>query len=89
MFAEYPDITQFDILVWWKKKSITFPIIFAIAKDLLTIPISLVACEQVFNISGNVLDEERFKLKVNILEALMCVKDWEFAQHSYQQNQED
>jgi hypothetical protein len=44
------------------------------AKDLLTTLVSLVACEQTFNISGNILNNRRIKLKDNILETLICVK---------------
>ena len=66
----------------------TFSILFVMAKDPLTIRVSLVACEQVFSISGNILNKRQSRLKIDILEVLMCVKDWEFARHRYQQNQE-
>ena len=44
-------------------------------RDVLT----TVAGEQVFNSSGKVLDERCARLGNDILEALMCVKDWKDA----------
>jgi hypothetical protein len=54
------------------------------ARDLLTIPVSSVACEQIFSISGNVLDERRSRLNGDILEVLMCVKNWKLVHHRTQ-----
>ena len=50
------------------------------ARDLLTVPISSVASEQVFSLSGRVIEERRTRLSDDIIEALMCLKDWEDAQ---------
>ena len=49
------------------------------ARDILITPVSTTASEQVFNSSGKILDERQARLDEDILEALMCVKDWEDA----------
>ena len=46
------------------------------ARDILTIPVSIVASEQVFSCSDRVLDKHPARLSKDILETLMCVKDW-------------
>ena len=58
-------------------------------RDILTIPVSTVASEQVFSCSGRVLDKRRARLNDDILEAVMCVKDWEDARRRSQQVQDD
>jgi hypothetical protein len=89
LWNEFPDTNMFNVLEWWKSQSMALPILSTIAKDLLSIPVSSVACEQVFSIAGNVLDERRSRLKGDILEALMCVKDWELARHRAQEQRDD
>ena len=54
------------------------------ARDLLTVPVSTVASESVFSAGNRVLDERRSRLKEDILEALICVKDWLFADRRMQ-----
>ena len=49
------------------------------AHDILTIPVSTIASEQVFSYSGRVVDERLTLLNENILEVAMCIKDWEDA----------
>lgn len=79
---------EFDVLEWWKSQAGRYPILSIMARDILSTPVSSVACEQVFSISGNVLDERRSRLKADILEATMCVMDWERARLRSQENQE-
>jgi hypothetical protein len=79
---------EFDPLIWWKSQVGRWPVLSLMARDILTTPVSSVACEQVFSISGNVLDDRRSRLKADILEATMCVMDWERARLRSQQNTE-
>ncbi|KAI3918866.1 hypothetical protein MKW98_017314 [Papaver atlanticum] len=46
------------------------------ARDLLTPPASKVASESVFSASGRVLSKKMSRLGPDILEALVCIKDW-------------
>ena len=44
----------------------------------------MIASEQVFSCSGRVLDECQDGLSKDILEAIMCIKDWEDARRRCQ-----
>ncbi|GKE71156.1 zinc finger BED domain-containing protein RICESLEEPER 2-like protein, partial [Tanacetum coccineum] len=67
---------HFDILEWWKVNSQRFPILSLIARDLLAIPISIVASESVFSTSDRVLDSYMSSLGDKTIECLICTQDW-------------
>jgi hypothetical protein len=46
------------------------------AYDILSIHISTVASESTLSVSGRVIDQYRSSLKSDIVEALVCTKDW-------------
>ena len=71
------DFTNFDLLAFWRGQSITFPFLSRMALDVLRTLISTVASEPIFNYSSRVLEERRARLNEDMLEALMCVKDWD------------
>ena len=58
-------------------------------RDTLTTLVSTVSSEQVFSSNGKALDERQAWLGEDILEALMCVKDWEDARQREQQFVDD
>ena len=66
---------NFDILKWWRQHQRSYPILSKMARDLLTPPVSTVASEAAFSISGRILSDIRSRLKVDILESLLCLKD--------------
>ena len=68
--------TDFDVLVWWKVNGMKFPTLQAIARDILAIPISTVASESAFSMSGKMLTPHRSRLQPNIIEALTCTQNW-------------
>ncbi|KAI9197551.1 hypothetical protein LWI28_000520 [Acer negundo] len=74
------DLEQFNVLAWWKMHEKGFPVLSILARDLLTIPMSTLVSESVFK-TGNhrVLNMERSMLPVEIMESLLCIKDWEDA----------
>ncbi|KAI8551145.1 hypothetical protein RHMOL_Rhmol06G0162200 [Rhododendron molle] len=49
------------------------------ARDVLTAPVSSVASESAFSAGKRVLDEKRSRLAPDILDCLLCLKDWEDA----------
>ncbi|KAL2499708.1 Zinc finger BED domain-containing protein DAYSLEEPER [Abeliophyllum distichum] len=71
---------NFDILRWWRQNERQYPILSIIARDLLTLPVSTVASESAFSTGGRMLTDMRSRLKPDILESLMCLKDWEDAE---------
>ncbi|KAG6406251.1 hypothetical protein SASPL_133850 [Salvia splendens] len=67
---------DFDILMWCKTYSISYPILSEMAKDILAIPISSVASESAFSMGGCVLSIFRNSLAPEMVEALICSEDW-------------
>ena len=67
--------TTFDILAWWKGKEQQFPILFTMARDLLTVQASTVASESAFSLSGRVISLRRTKLTPMLMEMCICLKD--------------
>ncbi|CAK8535513.1 unnamed protein product [Lathyrus sativus] len=68
--------SDFDVLLWWKLNDIKYPTLQAIAKDILSIPISTVASESAFSTSGHILSPHCNRLHWTTLEALMCARSW-------------
>jgi len=63
---------NFDILSYWKVHEFRYPLVAAMARDILSIHISTVASESTFSVSGCVIDQYRSLLKTDIVEALVC-----------------
>lgn len=66
----------FDILAWWRSKQGTYPILSRLARDMLAVQVSTVASESAFSAGGRVVDPFRSKLDPEVVEALICTKDW-------------
>ena len=69
----------FNALSWWKGQVTNFPILSTLARDVLSMQVSIVASESAFSSGGRVVDAFRSKLKPEIIEALVCTKDWKIA----------
>jgi hypothetical protein len=67
---------SFDILAYWKNKTDKYPILSQIARDLMSIQVSTVASESAFSGAGRVVDPFRNRLDPEMVEALVCSKDW-------------
>ncbi|GJS64033.1 zinc finger BED domain-containing protein RICESLEEPER 2-like protein [Tanacetum coccineum] len=65
------EFTNFDILAWWKEREIQFPILSAMARDLLTVQASTVASESAFSISGRIISERKCQTNPRI-RGIMC-----------------
>ncbi|GLT36723.1 hypothetical protein SLA2020_110830 [Shorea laevis] len=74
--ATEEDNPDLNILAWWKLNSLKFPILGAMAKDVLAVPISIVASESCFSTSGHVLDAFRSSLTPRTVQALIYAQDW-------------
>ncbi|TXG61044.1 hypothetical protein EZV62_012407 [Acer yangbiense] len=66
----------------------SLPVLSIMARDILTPPVSSVALEYAFSVGGRVLDERRSRLGPNILEAVVCLKDWGDAEQRAQKWQD-
>ena len=82
------EMMDLNLLTWWKEHVRAFPVLSIMARDLLTPPASTVASESAFSIGGRVLEERRSRLSPDMLDCLMCLKDWDRAQYRTQ-NRED
>lgn len=71
-----PRVPDFDVLGWWKEKSTKYPTLCKMASDVLSIPVSTVASDSVFNTEIKRMDSYRTSLGAANLEALICAKDW-------------
>ncbi|KAL6601355.1 hypothetical protein ACP70R_044575 [Stipagrostis hirtigluma subsp. patula] len=74
-----PRMQEFDILTWWKLNTLKFPILSKMARDVLAIPMSMVSSGSSIFSAGTetrMLDDYRSSLRPEIVEALVCAKDW-------------
>lgn len=66
----------YDVLSWWKLKQPELPILSQLARDVLSIQVSTVASESAFSAGGRVVDPFRSRLDPEVVQALICTKDW-------------
>jgi len=67
---------RFEILTWWKTNSNKYPVLSAMARDFLAIPLSTVSSESAFSLSGRILSDNQSSMKSETLQVLVCCKDW-------------
>ena len=72
-----------DILAFWKSNECRYPDLAAMARDILSIPVSTVASEASFSVGGRVLDQYRSTLKADTVEAIICLRDWLYGVKGY------
>ncbi|KAK2645950.1 hypothetical protein Ddye_021145 [Dipteronia dyeriana] len=65
-----------NILNFWKGNEPRYPELTAMARDVLSVPITTVASESAFSMGGRVLDQFWSTLLPNVAEALVCSRDW-------------
>jgi hypothetical protein len=66
----------FDILAYRKNETTKYPILSQIARDMMAIQVSTVASESAFTGAGRVIDPYRNRLDLEMVQALICTKDW-------------
>ena len=70
---------DFNILQWWQMRQVRFLILSCLARDVLTIPTSIVSSESAFSTVGRILEERMTFLTSDMVEVLICLRDWEHA----------
>ena len=75
----FEDKEDFEILEWWKKQQIKYPVLSIIARDVLTVPVSTVASEAAFSAGGKVVSKKRCNFSPEAIEVVVCLKDWNLA----------
>ncbi|WVZ90950.1 hypothetical protein U9M48_037200 [Paspalum notatum var. saurae] len=86
--AHQPD-EDFNILSWWQKHKLLCPILFLLAKDVMTVPASTISSKSTFSLAGRVIEERQCLLTPNMVEVLSCIKDWELADTHLQHTVEE
>ncbi|CAA0813283.1 Zinc finger BED domain-containing protein DAYSLEEPER [Striga hermonthica] len=66
----------FDILAYWKINTEKYPVLSQIARDMMAIQVSTVASESAFSAAGRVIAPYRSRLDPEMVQALICSKDW-------------
>uniref|UniRef100_A0A2N9FYQ7 HAT C-terminal dimerisation domain-containing protein n=1 Tax=Fagus sylvatica TaxID=28930 RepID=A0A2N9FYQ7_FAGSY len=80
---------KLDILSFWKGNQFRYPELAAMVRDVLSIPISTVASESTFSVGGRVIDQFRSALKPDVVEALICSRDWLYGDKDLAESQLD
>lgn len=65
-----------DVLNWWKVHKPMYPTLARMASDILSIPVSTVCSDSVFDMVVKKMDGYKTSLLPVTLEALVCAKDW-------------
>ncbi|KAG6792459.1 hypothetical protein POTOM_001609 [Populus tomentosa] len=71
-----PRVHEFDVVGWWKLNRLKYPTLSKMAADILSIPVSTVDPDSVFDTENKKIDSYRGSLLPITLEALVCAKDW-------------
>lgn len=74
--SHYPRVQDFDVLGWWKSNRLKYPTLSKMASDVLSIPLSTLPPESVFDTRDNKVDNYKSSLRPATLQALFCAKDW-------------
>ena len=72
----FEDNENLDILIWWKIQQIKYQILSIITRDVLTVPVSIIASEAAFSAGGRVVSQRRCNWSSEAVEAKICLKDW-------------
>lgn len=71
-----PRVHEFDVVGWWKLNKLKYPTLSKMARDILSVPVSTVDPDSVFDTTSKEMDRYRCSLRPETLEALICAKDW-------------
>jgi hypothetical protein len=80
---------DFDILNWWHEHKLTYPVLSTLVKDIMSVSVSTTSSESYFSPTGKIIEERRRRLGSEIVEMLICIKDWEQGQEKGQHTVED
>ncbi|XP_061350757.1 zinc finger BED domain-containing protein DAYSLEEPER-like isoform X2 [Gastrolobium bilobum] len=71
-----PRVPDFDVLGWWRLNKLKYPTLSKMARDILSVPVSTVPRDSVFDTKAKEMDHYRSSLRPETVEALVCAKDW-------------
>jgi hypothetical protein len=57
------------------------PILFSIlARDVISVPVSTISSKSTFRLCGRIIEERRRRLAPEMVEMLLCMKDWKLGE---------
>ena len=48
---------DFDLLLWWRDHKLTYPILSIMARDIMSVPVSIVSSKSCFSLTGRIIEE--------------------------------
>jgi len=75
-----PCVEFFDVLGYWRTNQGRYPLLSKMVRDILTISLSIVASKSPFSVGGRVLNAFHSSLKLDIVDDVICLRDWLFGQ---------
>ncbi|CAH1412630.1 unnamed protein product [Lactuca virosa] len=72
--------SSINILEFWQSQQYRYPELAKLAMNILCVPVSTVASESTFSLGGRVLNEYQSSMKPDIVEAVICSRDWLFGE---------
>ncbi|WVZ62230.1 hypothetical protein U9M48_011997 [Paspalum notatum var. saurae] len=80
---------DFNLLNWWHEHKLTYPVLSILARDVISVPVSTISSESAFSLCGRIIEERRRCLRPEMVEMLLCIKDWELGDARMQHTVED
>ena len=80
---------DFNILNWWHEHKLSYPILSILARDIISVPVSTISSESAFSLCGRIIEERRRRLAPEMVEMLLCMKDWELGEARGQHSTQD
>uniref|UniRef100_A0A7N0TZ45 BED-type domain-containing protein n=1 Tax=Kalanchoe fedtschenkoi TaxID=63787 RepID=A0A7N0TZ45_KALFE len=71
-----PRLQDFDVSNWWYLNKTKYPTLSKLARDILSLPVSTVTGDSVFDTEPKEMDPYRSSLRPETVEAIICTKDW-------------
>jgi hypothetical protein len=71
---------DFNILNCWHEHKLSYPVLSILARDVISVPVSTISSESAFSLCGRIIEERRRRLAPEIVEMLLCMKDWELGE---------
>jgi hypothetical protein len=77
------------ILNCWHEHKLSYHILSILARDLISVPVSTISSESAFSLCGRIIEERRRRLAPEMVEMLLCMKDWELGEARGQHSTQD
>jgi hypothetical protein len=63
---------DFDLILWWRDHKLTFPVLYIMARDIMSVLVSIVSSKSCFGLIGRIIEERWRRLLPEHVEMLAC-----------------